>query len=125
VASRSGAPPGLATPSVVGGGVIIGFATAPGEEAGDHSPFTTALLKELPQPGVEIQQALTRVKADVYSATKGEQEPWHNSDQTIKALGAFLRSTIRMRRTCPMPNGPGSRWRRPTETRASRSLMTC
>jgi uncharacterized caspase-like protein len=120
---------GLAAPDVSGGGIIVGFATAPGEEAsdgsGDHSPFTAALLKELPQPGVEIQQALTRVKADVYSATKGEQEPWHNSDQTIKALGAFLRSTIRMRRTCPMPNGPGSRWRRRTETWASRSLTTC
>jgi hypothetical protein len=69
---------------VSGGGIIVGFATAPGDEASDgngaHSPFTAALLKELPQPGVEIQQALTRVKADVYDATKGEQEPWHNSN---------------------------------------------
>src|SRR5262249_2123004 len=61
-----------------------GFATAPGETAedgaGQHSPFTMALLKQLPSPGVEIQQVLTRVKADVYAATKGGQEPWHNSN---------------------------------------------
>jgi uncharacterized caspase-like protein len=42
---------GLAPPDVSGGGIIVGFATAPGDEASDgngaHSPFTAALLKEL------------------------------------------------------------------------------
>jgi uncharacterized caspase-like protein len=85
VASRSGSTGvGLASPDVTGGGLVIGFATAPGQVASDgagmHSPFTAALLRELPAPGIEIQQALTRVKADVYSATKGSQEPWHNSN---------------------------------------------
>jgi hypothetical protein len=84
VASRSAnVGQGLALPSVAGGGVLIGFATAPGEEASDgagtHSPFTAALLRNLAVPGLEIQQALTRVKADVYASTKGAQEPWHNS----------------------------------------------
>ncbi len=74
---------GLATPSVPGGGILIGFATAPGEVAADgeghNSPFTTALLKNMKTPGLEIQQLMTRVKGDVYSATKETQEPWHNS----------------------------------------------
>lgn len=84
VASRSAViGQGLAEPKISGGGVVIGFATAPGEEASDgaggHSPFTAALLKHLATPGLEIQLALTRVTADVYAATKGAQEPWHNS----------------------------------------------
>ena len=49
---------------------LIGFATAPGDVAADgegrNSPFTTALLKHLPEPGVEIQQVMTRVKRDVF-----------------------------------------------------------
>ena len=85
VASRSvNVGQGLAVPDVTGGGIVIGFATAPGQEAsdgaGDHSPFTAALLRHLATPGLEIQQALTRVTADVYAATKGEQDPWHNSN---------------------------------------------
>jgi Caspase domain len=75
---------GLAAPHVSGGGIVIGFATAPGDTAsdgaGDHSPFTAALLKYLPAPGLEIQQALTRVKAAVYASTNGQQEPWHDSN---------------------------------------------
>ncbi len=75
---------GLAPPAAVGGGLLIGFATAPGSVAQDgssrNSPFTTALLRELPVPGIEIQQVMTRVKADVFDMTRGEQEPWHNSN---------------------------------------------
>jgi tetratricopeptide (TPR) repeat protein len=75
---------GLAAPNIQGGGILIGFATAPGDVAADgegrNSPFTEALLKHLPEPGVEIEQAMKRVKADVYSKTNGRQRPWHNSD---------------------------------------------
>jgi Caspase domain len=74
---------GLATPTIPGGGILIGFATAPGEVAADgdghNSPFTAALLKNIKTPGLEIQQLMTRVKGDVYAATKETQEPWHNS----------------------------------------------
>lgn len=74
---------GLAVPNITGGGMLIGFATAPGEVAADgegsDSPFTVALLKNIKTPGLEIQQMMTRVKADVFEATKEKQEPWHNS----------------------------------------------
>ena len=74
---------GLAVPSISGGGMLIGFATAPGDVAADgegrNSPFTTALLKNIATPGLEIQQLMTRVKADVFNTTKEAQEPWHNS----------------------------------------------
>ena len=74
---------GLAVPAIAGGGMLIGFATAPGDVAADgdgrNSPFTTALLKNISTPGLEIQQLMTRVKADVFETTKESQEPWHNS----------------------------------------------
>jgi caspase domain-containing protein len=75
---------GLAVPSGLGGGMLIGFATAPGEVAldgdGKNSPFTTALLKYLPEQHLEIQQMMTKVKSEVYEATNKQQSPWHNSD---------------------------------------------
>jgi Caspase domain len=74
---------GLAAPVFTGGGMLIGFATSPGDVAADgegrNSPFTKALLKNIATPGLEIQQLMTRVKAEVYETTKESQEPWHNS----------------------------------------------
>lgn len=75
---------GLAPTATAGSGLFIAFATAPNDVAQDgngrNSPFTAALLRRLPTPGLEIQQVMTRVKADVQRATDGEQRPWHNSD---------------------------------------------
>lgn len=75
---------GLAPTATAGSGLFIAFATAPNDVAQDgegrNSPFTAALLRRLPTPGLEIQQVMTRVKADVQQATDGEQRPWHNSD---------------------------------------------
>lgn len=74
---------GLAAPNAGDGQMLIGFATAPGEVAldgeGNNSPFTTALLKHIETPGVEIESMLKRVKADVFDETQGSQSPWHNS----------------------------------------------
>jgi uncharacterized caspase-like protein len=74
-----------------GGGMIIGFATAPGDVAsdgeGNHSPFSTALIDQLPSAGVEFQTVMTRVKAEVVEMTrKAErpQRPWTNSDLTTE-----------------------------------------
>src|SRR6201994_929336 len=53
-----------------GEGTLIAFATGPGQTAldgteGGNSPFTRALLANITQPGVEIQQAMTKVRAQV------------------------------------------------------------
>jgi uncharacterized caspase-like protein len=62
------------------GGLLIAYATDPGAVAydgtGEHSPYTTALAKHLTTPGLEVQGALTRVRADVSEATNGAQRPW-------------------------------------------------
>jgi uncharacterized caspase-like protein len=65
------------------GGLLIAYATDPGAVAYDgsntHSPYTTALAHNLATPGLEIQSALTRVRAEVAEATGGAQRPWHNA----------------------------------------------
>jgi uncharacterized caspase-like protein len=75
---------GMAQIEVQGTGAMIAFATAPGDVAldgeGENSPFTAALLKHLATPGLEINQLMTRVKADVVKQTGGRQRPWHTSD---------------------------------------------
>jgi hypothetical protein len=75
---------GLAELRSDGGGLLVGFATAPGDVADDgvgtkNSPFTASLLKHLGSKGLEIELLMKRVKADVYDATKGKQQPWHSS----------------------------------------------
>lgn len=80
---------GLAAPAVLGAGAtrgagtLIAFATAPGQVAldgtGANSPFSTALVRHLATPGLEVQQMLTRVRADVVASTVNKQVPWSNS----------------------------------------------
>jgi tetratricopeptide (TPR) repeat protein len=83
------APTGLALPSSLGkgatsgAGTLLAFATAPGEVAldgdGADSPFSLALARHIGTPGLEVQQMLTRVRAEVVASTRGKQVPWSNS----------------------------------------------
>src|SRR3954452_16799019 len=43
---------------------------------GKHSPFTTALLKNLTVPGLDLRIALGRVRDDVMEMTRNRQEPF-------------------------------------------------
>jgi hypothetical protein len=80
---------GLAAPSALGAGATLGartliaFATAPGQVAldgdGANSPFSSALVRHLATPGLEVQQMLTRVRAEVVATTESRQVPWSNS----------------------------------------------
>ena len=62
-----------------GGGMLIAFATLPGqvasEGAGRNSPFTHALVKHLPTPNLELRHLFVRVRADVIAATGTRQNP--------------------------------------------------
>ena len=66
-----------------GVGTMISFATRPDTVAldgeGRNSPFTTALLKHLATPNVDVGLLMRRVRADVIAATREKQEPWDNS----------------------------------------------
>jgi len=68
-----------------GEGTLIAFATGPGQTAldgteGGNSPFTRALLANVTQPGVEIQQAMTKVRAQVNEETNKGQLPWGHTN---------------------------------------------
>ncbi len=70
-----------------GQGTLLAFATGPGQtaldgEAGTNSPFTRALLANIAQPGVEIQQAMTKVRAQVNDETSKNQLPWGHTNLT-------------------------------------------
>jgi tetratricopeptide (TPR) repeat protein len=77
------APAALAGGAMFGAGTLIAFATAPGQVAldgeGGNSPFSGALSRHVGTPGLEVQQMLTRVRAEVVATTKSKQVPWSNS----------------------------------------------
>ena len=66
-------------PDVLGSNTLVVFATAFGEVAEDgkgrNSPFTSALLRHVATPGLEIQSVFTRVTKDVLRETGGKQQP--------------------------------------------------
>jgi Caspase domain/Putative peptidoglycan binding domain len=68
-----------------GEGTLIAFATGPGQTAldgtgGGNSPFTRALIDNITQPGIEIQQAMTKVRAEVNEQTNKGQLPWGHTN---------------------------------------------
>jgi hypothetical protein len=70
-----------------GEGTLIAFATGPGQTAldgqeGTNSPFTRALIAHITQPGLEIQQAMTEVRAQVNEETNKGQLPWGHTNLT-------------------------------------------
>ncbi len=76
-----------------GRGTMIAFSTAPNKVAldgqGRNSPFTTALLKHIRTPGLDIAFVMRRVTADVEKSSGGSQVPWVHasliSDVTLAA----------------------------------------
>src|ERR1700754_1456905 len=91
-----------------GEGTLIAFATGPGQtaldgEAGTNSPFTRALLANIAQPGVEIQQAMTKVRAQVNEETSKGQLPWGHTN----LIGAvYLNPAKSSAGTVESPNTP-------------------
>jgi hypothetical protein len=59
---------------------LIAFAAKAGSTASDgedsNSPFTTALIKYLPRPGLDLRKAFGFVRDDVLKATNSRQEPY-------------------------------------------------
>jgi len=59
---------------------LIAFAAKAGSVAldgeGQNSPFTTALVRHVATPGLDIRLAFGRVRDDVLEATKRQQEPF-------------------------------------------------
>jgi hypothetical protein len=64
-------------------GTMIIYSTQPDnvaqDGAGRNSPFTSALLKHIATPNLEIDSMMKRVRADVIAATQRQQVPWDHS----------------------------------------------
>ncbi len=72
---------------------LIVFATGPGQAApdgpqGSIRPLTRALIANIAAPGVEIEDAMTKVRAQVAEDTKGQQMSWAHSNNL--AGGVYL-----------------------------------
>jgi hypothetical protein len=68
----------------VGENTFIAFATQPGnatvDGAGENSPFTTALLKNIEIPGLSVSDMMIRVRNETEALTLGRQVPWDQSN---------------------------------------------
>ena len=78
----AGANAGLA-PVQSAAGTLIAFATQPNAVAfdgdGRNSPFTTALLKHMVVPGLDVESMMKQVRLEVMAATAEKQVPWGHS----------------------------------------------
>ncbi len=81
--SRAAPSRGLGRVDASGQGSLIVYSTQPNnvalDGAGRNSPFTSALLKHIATPGIEVRQMLSRVRGDVLAATDQKQTPWDSS----------------------------------------------
>src|SRR5262252_919346 len=70
----------LGKPIDVGADTLVAYAAKAGSKSydgdGANSPYATALLRHLAEPGVDIRIALGRVRDDVLAMTGGRQEPF-------------------------------------------------
>lgn len=64
-------------------GTFISYSTSPGSVAADgttrNSPYTTALLQTLDQPGLSIEAVFKNVASKVFQSTNKQQTPWYSS----------------------------------------------
>ncbi|WP_296524377.1 caspase family protein [Rhodoplanes sp.] len=71
---------GLATVEPPTGSTLVAYAAKAGSVAADgagrHSPFTTALLNHITEPGLDVRIAFGRVRDEVLRVTANAQEPF-------------------------------------------------
>ncbi|MBO6508915.1 MAG: caspase family protein [Roseibium sp.] len=73
---------GLARLEANAAGMMIAFATSPGDVAldgtGNNSPFTEALARLIDTPDLEVRHLMGKVRESVYKSTRERQLPWLN-----------------------------------------------
>jgi hypothetical protein len=110
---------GLARIPHIPGDRFVGYAAAPGTTASDgtgrNSPFTTALLRHIGTPDLEIGTMFTAVRRDVLKATRGAQHP--------EALGALQRPLYLKTANALAPNAPLEPLPPPEEESSTMALL--
>ena len=83
---------GLARTEPTGGGTLLAYSAKEGTVAldgrGRNSPYTSALLRYLEQPGLEVGLMFRKVRDAVLESTGGDQEPF--SYGSLSARGAYF-----------------------------------
>ena len=78
-------------------GTLVSFAAKEGTTAGDgdmqHSPYTSALLTAIDQPGLEINRMFRMVRDEVLASTDGKQEPYTYGSTSSAEI--FLRQPVK------------------------------
>ncbi|MCV3241343.1 caspase family protein [Mesorhizobium sp. ZC-5] len=103
-----------------GSGTLVAFATSPNQVAydgaGEHSPFSAALLAHIGEPNISITEAMNRVTGDVFKATSGKQRPWLNVSLTTEVVlhKIDLNAPLIVGEAAPHPGQPGSEVRNAT-----------
>jgi len=85
---------------------LVAYAQRAGATAEDgteaNSPYTAALLKHLPTPGLDVELALRRVRDDVLKATRNRQEPFKYG-----SLGGAEVALVATKTPQPVPEAKG------------------
>ena len=81
---------GLARVEPTGGSTLLAYSAKPGTTAKDgwgrNSPYASALLRYLHEPGLEVGLLFRNVRDAVYESTGGEQEPFAYGSLSAKAV---------------------------------------
>jgi uncharacterized caspase-like protein len=88
-------------------GLFFGYSTEPGKvafegENGPFSPYTTALVKHLPTPSINLWELSGRISEQVTTEMKNKQVPWFVQSHTAGAYVLMPRPAARSpRRSLP------------------------
>ncbi len=89
------------------GNVLVAYAAKDGTVAADgsgrNSPFTSALLRHIESPGLEINFLFRNVRDDVLSATNREQQPFVYGSLSREAI--FLKAGPALPSSTAQPSG--------------------
>ena len=110
--SSRGVTRGLAKVEPDNPNTLIAYAAKAGSTAsdgdGNHSPFTTSLLKQLPVPGQDLRKSLGYVRDDVMKQTNNQQEPFVygslGGDDVVLVPGAARPAPVPAQITALDPN---------------------
>ncbi|MEH2481141.1 hypothetical protein V1282_004498 [Nitrobacteraceae bacterium AZCC 2146] len=105
---------GLAKVEPTSPNTLIAYAAKAGSTASDgdgpDSPFTTALLKQLPVPGQDLRKSFGYVRDEVMKSTGNKQEPYVygslGGDDVVLVPGASVPAAVPAPITALDPNSP-------------------
>jgi uncharacterized caspase-like protein len=64
-------------------GTMVAYSTGPGSIAadgtGEHGLYTQALLEEIKEPGLKLEEVFKKVREKVLESSQGGQTPWESN----------------------------------------------